>query len=425
MPSVYQVSTRDQFQIAIICALPVEADAVGVVLDETYEEPDGALDSKLPDDPNRYTLGRIGPHPVVLVQLPGLGTLNATIGSGYLKRQFLKVHLALVVGICGVIPRLPDGTDVFLGDVVISVKAPRKADAVSDGLALSPTRDLPAVQQALASYLQVTQRSSGEPKYHYPGADHDRLFPARYQHRHPDSTPCDLCSRYSCTEGPGCIDTFHLSCQELECDHHVERSQIRRRSDESPSGTVPSPRVFYGEIGCTDLVMRSGEDRDRFAAEQAVIGFEMEGAGVELYLPSSVVVVKGGCDYADSHKEKRWQPYAALSAACCVKALLTEVAGESQGLGKEAWGGDQASLSVAQGGPRFGEHGVSSLPWEFCVGRRQPYKWNFVILGHLDTACNVIGWKVSQTPDNASQATRSALYVDFRDASDISTLLAR
>ncbi|PYH83316.1 purine and uridine phosphorylase [Aspergillus uvarum CBS 121591] len=340
MPSVYQISTRDQFQIAIICALSVEADAVGGVLDETYEEPDDDLDSKLPDDPNRYTLGRIGPHPVVLVQLPGLGTLNATIGSGYLKRQFPKVHLALVVGICGAIPRLPDGTDVFLGDVVISEGVPRKADAVSDGLTFNAAHNLSSMQHNLACYLQATQRSSGEPKYHYPGTDHDRLFPARYQHRHPDSMPCDLCSRYSRTEGPGCIDTFHLSCEDMECDNHVERSQIRRRSDESPSGTVPRPRIFCGKIGCTDMVMRSGEDRDRFAAEHAVVGFEMEGAGVELYLPSSVVVVKGVCDYADSHKEKRWQPYAALSAACCVQALLAEVAGENQGLGKEAWDGD-------------------------------------------------------------------------------------
>ncbi|RAH49524.1 purine and uridine phosphorylase [Aspergillus brunneoviolaceus CBS 621.78] len=391
MPPVYHLPTRDQFQIAIICALPVEADAVRIVLDETYEAPnDENLCAKPPDDPNFYTLGRIGPQPVVLVQLPGLGTLNATIGSGYLRRQFPKVRLALVVGICGAIPRLPDGTDVFLGDVLISEGVPRQADAVSDELVrrpfpkfmdtgfldqeakrslgpndfspqtLNPARDLPPVQQTLARYLQAAQRSSGEPKYHYPGADRDRLFPARYRHRHPDSMPCDLCSRSSRTDGPGCIDTVHLSCEDLDCERWGGESKIRWRSDVIPSGTVPRPRIFCGDVGCTDLVMRSGEDRDRFAAEQAVIGFEMEGAGVELYLPSSVVVVKGVCDYADSHKEKRWQPYAALSAACCVKALLARHCD---------WVG-----------------GVSD-PWR-------------------------------RVPSNAL-----ALYVDFRDAFDLSTLL--
>ncbi|OJJ97629.1 hypothetical protein ASPACDRAFT_1858372 [Aspergillus aculeatus ATCC 16872] len=398
MSPVYHLPTRDQFRIAIICALPVETDAVRIVLDETYQAPDDEnLYTKPLDDPNSYTLGRIGPHPVVLVQLPGLGTLNATIGSGYLRRQFSKVHLALVVGICGAIPRLPDGTDVFLGDVLISEGIPRKADAVSDELVRRPfpsfmdtvflnqkgkcsvgpndfspqtlnhARDLLLMQQTLARYLQAAQLSSGEPKYHYPGADHDRLFPARYQHRHPDSMPCDLCSRYSRTDGPGCIDTVHLSCKDLECKRQVGESKIRWRSDVIPSGTVPRPRIFCGDIGCTDLVMRCGEDRDRFAAEQAVIGFEMEGAGVELYLPASVVVVKGVCDYADSHKEKRWQPYAALSAACCAKALLAGVAGESQGLEKEACGGDQVSRSVAQGGPPFGEDEVPSRFWRLCV----------------------------------------------------------
>jgi len=66
--------------------------------------------------------------------------------------------------------------------------------------------------------------------------------------------------------------------------------------------------------------MKSGEDRDQIAAKENVIAFDMEGAGVWDILPC--LIIKGVCDYADSHKDKRWQNYAAVSAAACMKAFL-------------------------------------------------------------------------------------------------------
>lgn len=68
--------------------------------------------------------------------------------------------------------------------------------------------------------------------------------------------------------------------------------------------------------------MKSGEDRDAIASREDVIAFEMEGAGVWDNFPS--VVIKGVCDYADSHKTKGWQDYAAATAAACMKAFLKE-----------------------------------------------------------------------------------------------------
>ena len=46
----------------------------------------------------------------------------------------------------------------------------------------------------------------------------------------------------------------------------------------------------------------------------------MEGAGVWDNFPT--IVIKGVCDYADSHKNKKWQRYAAATAAACMKAIL-------------------------------------------------------------------------------------------------------
>ncbi|KAJ4414026.1 hypothetical protein N0V85_003328 [Neurospora sp. IMI 360204] len=57
----------------------------------------------------------------------------------------------------------------------------------------------------------------------------------------------------------------------------------------------------------------------------------MEGAGVWEQLPC--LVIKGVCDYADSHKGKGWQYYAAATAASVAKAVLDEYQGV-QGSGR-------------------------------------------------------------------------------------------
>lgn len=49
----------------------------------------------------------------------------------------------------------------------------------------------------------------------------------------------------------------------------------------------------------------------------------MEAAGLMLDFPC--IVVRGICDYADSHKNKQWQGYAALAAASYTKELLEYV----------------------------------------------------------------------------------------------------
>ncbi len=40
------------------------------------------------------------------------------------------------------------------------------------------------------------------------------------------------------------------------------------------------------------------------------------------------LVIRGICDYADAHKNDRWQPYAAATAAAYAKELLGVLDGE-------------------------------------------------------------------------------------------------
>ena len=56
----------------------------------------------------------------------------------------------------------------------------------------------------------------------------------------------------------------------------------------------------------------------------------MEGAGVWDNL--SPVVIRCVCNYADSHKNKKWQAYAAAAAATFAKAFLKEWRGFDQAL---------------------------------------------------------------------------------------------
>ena len=51
--------------------------------------------------------------------------------------------------------------------------------------------------------------------------------------------------------------------------------------------------------------------------------FEMEAAG--LMNQFKYLVVRGICDYSDSHKNDTWQGYAAMAAAAYTKQLLNRI----------------------------------------------------------------------------------------------------
>jgi hypothetical protein len=51
----------------------------------------------------------------------------------------------------------------------------------------------------------------------------------------------------------------------------------------------------------------------------------MEAAGLMNNFPC--LVIRGICDYADSHKNKQWQRYAAATAAAYAKELLYVIPG--------------------------------------------------------------------------------------------------
>jgi nucleoside phosphorylase len=70
--------------------------------------------------------------------------------------------------------------------------------------------------------------------------------------------------------------------------------------------------------------MRDGKARDKVSSELGgVLCFEMEAAGLMNRFPC--LIIRGICDYADSHKNKRWQAFAAGTAAAYAKEVLSVI----------------------------------------------------------------------------------------------------
>lgn len=141
-----------------------------------------------------------------------------------------------------------------------------------------------------------------------PPVHEDRLFHADYLHKHRKAA-----RRKRFKKSTFCSVAEKSTCDEIQCDlRHVAR----------PRPSSCGIDIHFGRNASGDTSMKSGLQRDKIAAEDNVIAFEMESAGVYHTLPC--IVVKGVCDYADSHKDKGWQPYAAGTAAACMKSILKQ-----------------------------------------------------------------------------------------------------
>ncbi|KAF6802828.1 PFS domain-containing protein [Colletotrichum musicola] len=126
-------------------------------------------------------------------------------------------------------------------------------------------------------------------------------------------------SRMSDYTRPACADRLFLAAYDhdgaLDCSR-CNPSALRKR----PARMDDDPRVFYGGIASGNQVVKSGMSRDSMARELDIICFEMEAAGLMDTFPC--LSIRGIYDYADSHKNKEWQKYAAATAAAFAKELL-------------------------------------------------------------------------------------------------------
>ncbi|KAJ5099348.1 purine and uridine phosphorylase, partial [Penicillium argentinense] len=216
---------------------------------------------------------------------------------------------------------------IFLGDIIVSSEIVvydlgrrlpggfRRKEGVTDPAAnievqafmhkLRSKRGRGTLLDRTNYHLKTLQKRTSD----YRRPVRDRLFEPTYDHKHHSPTRCKKCKR-----NEHCKESHEATCETLGCDSR----KLIRRFRPSPSQIG----IHFGRIASGDTVMKSGVDRDRIAAEDNVIAFEMEGAGICNNLPC--IVVKGVCDYADSHKDKVWQKHTAGAAAACMKSLLEQ-----------------------------------------------------------------------------------------------------
>lgn len=366
-PGLHQPDISE-YQVGVLCALPLESSAVMAAFDEDYAAPFGLV----PQDENSYTFGRIDKHKVVLACLPAgtTGKAAAAAVSKDLKRTFPAITIGLMVGIGGAAPN--ESHDIRLGDIVVAQPTGDGGGVIQydfgkqhpKGFISTGTLNKPPV--ALMSALATLKGNHGkrggnkltnhldfilpklEEAYRFPGEEHDRLFEAVYLHIQRGHGQGD-----GCTEGRFTCDLAFLKQRPVRNEPQV-------------------PRVFYGNIASGDQVMRSGIDRDRIANDCNAICFEMEAAGLENSFPC--IVIRGICDYADSHKDKRWQGYAAASAASFAKEFLGFV--KHHELAKERPNRRSSisirSLNVASASPRSANEHRVSHSYQFPTGTILP-----------------------------------------------------
>lgn len=351
LPGHHRPINREEFKIAIICALPLEYDAMCLAFDEFWDE-DGDPYGTAPGDANMYTTGRIGDQNqnVVLALLQRMGKTSAASAVACMKLSYTGLRQALLVGICGGVPRTQNGFDIMLGDVIISrtivqydfgkrypdrfIRTQTTTEAQSNEfrgftVMAETMRGRNKLRQAtsrLLSRLQENASKSGcGTKYVYPGLARDKLFEPNYRHKHHKSPSC-VCKECHNMASPVCDEALTASCSELGCSNEFLVPRARplhsqgQKQDPSTANTAQMPTIHTGSIASGDTVMKSGVDRDIIAQKDGIIAFEMEAAGIWDEIPC--LIIKSVSDYADSHKHGEWQNFAAAAAAATTSALL-------------------------------------------------------------------------------------------------------
>ena len=314
------MSDPQDYIVGWICALATELVASQAFLDERHEGPRHVSEH----DNNSYVLGKIAHHNVVMAVLPDgeYGPGSAATVARDLLHTFPNVRIGLMVGIGGGAPSARH--DVRLGDVVVSSRAGSDhlggvvqydyGKTVQDqafqytGFLNQP----PTVLRTAVSGLKVKHESEGHglerdidsallrikkrKQYFRPHAKTDRLYNPRKVHP------------------AGSVE----ACSDV-CGDDPSDLVLRGERDEEDD----DPVIHYGVIASSNQLMKNAHIRDNLASEKGVLCFEMEAAGLMNHFPC--LVIRGICDYADSHKNKEWQGYAAMTAAAYAKSVLRQI----------------------------------------------------------------------------------------------------
>jgi nucleoside phosphorylase len=324
---------RNDYTVGWVCALPKELIAATAMLDDRHPDL-----PKPPNDQNAYTLGRVGEHNVVIACLPKgeIGNSNSATVATRMTSTFPSIKFGLMVGIGGGVPKF-----VRLGDVVVSTptdefggvvqwdfgKAEQGGTFKRTGALNNPPatlltaltnleRDHAMTGSKIPQYLEDLKKnwSNLAPMYTRSESLKDVLFRADYNHVEKSAI--------------GNVDTLD-NADEEGGEEEEEEKEENDCTNCDPSKIVRrkarNMRVNYGLIASGNQVIKDAAFRDEINKRLGgkVLCFEMEAAGLMNDFPC--IVIRGICDYADSHKNKAWQEHAAAVAAAFAKEFLSVV----------------------------------------------------------------------------------------------------
>ncbi|KAF3160989.1 hypothetical protein TWF751_011748 [Orbilia oligospora] len=311
----------ENYTVGWICTLREEYEAACRMLDEEFEPIDIKL-SISAEDHNTYEYGRINGHYLVIGCLPGgrSGPVSAATFAKDMNRSFPNLRFTLLVGIGGGAPT--ETRDIRLGDVVVSqpdrdlggvvqldLWKRLQGDGGEEGsesrlfqrtgqLNSPPAFLLGAIPRILRIHSDMRRPDklaehikpliNAIPELRRPPQSQDRLFQANYRHQ-------------------GVKET----CECYREDQVIERP---------PRAESREFMIHYGTIASSNSPMENAVERDRYARDLRVLCFETEAAGLMNSTPC--LVIRGISYYSDSHKNDRWNKYAALKAAAYAKELL-------------------------------------------------------------------------------------------------------
>ncbi|UKZ78532.1 hypothetical protein TrVFT333_006275 [Trichoderma virens FT-333] len=307
------MSSANDYTVGWICAISTELVAARAFLDEEHD-PSGAVS---PHDNNVYTLGKMGKHNVVIAALPDgeYGISAAASVARDMLHSFPNVRFGLMVGIGG---GVPSNHDIRLGDVVVSATRNGqgrifqydfgKTIQAQEFQNIMFLDQPPTLLRSAVGDLKARYESDGHQfqeiinnifnkkprlrkKYQRPNPNTDRLYISSAVH---PFTSDEMCAT-------ACGDSML-----------VPREPREEYEDD--------PAIHYGLIASGNQLMKDALIRDELASKKDVLCFEMEAAGLMNHFPC--LVIRGICDYSDSHKNKYWQGYAAMTAAAYAKDVL-------------------------------------------------------------------------------------------------------
>ncbi|KAL6790941.1 putative wd40 protein [Trichoderma sp. SZMC 28012] len=311
------MTDRNLYTVGWICAIHTELVAALALLDERHNRPT-ELD---PNDSNNYQLGKISGHYVAIACLPdGEQGIAAAAGAATnLLRSFPNIRFGLMVGTGGGAPTLQN--DIRLGDVVVSTPKDGKGGVfqydfgktmqdnafIETGFLDQP----PSLLRSAVAGLKAEYEMDGHTLTEEVNTTLERKPRLQKTYSRPQTGDILYKSAYTHISGPW------EACE--ACDDDPSNCIPRRPRDENDD----DPVIHYGLIASANQRMENAILRDKLAMDKGVLCFEMEAAGLMNHFPC--LIIRGICDYADTHKNNKWRGYASMTAAAYARDLISRL----------------------------------------------------------------------------------------------------